>query len=166
MTPLGEVLLSSGAVTTLRPAVVTLPSTVITFLSAVSPHLSMRAPSLTVPMIQVSPVAVAGTVGSLIVLLTVTAHIAARNVLGDVSFRKAIGVGPVTAPFAMLPEAFGVDPALAIGLAIVVDFFAITYLYDRRWQLSAYIAVIHVVVSILLGAILVGLFLLLASIPG
>lgn len=118
------------------------------------------------PILQASPLAVAGTIGSLIVLLTVTAHIAARNVLGDVQFQKALGVGPVVAPFATLPEAFGVPPALAIALAIVVDFLAIDYLYGRRWQLSAYVTLIHVVVSVLLGTVLVSAFLLLTSAPG
>lgn len=122
-------------------------------------------PLATTPL-QASPTAVAGTVGSLIVLLSVTAHIAARNVLGDVSIRNAIGVGPATAPFAILPEAFGVNPALAVGLAIGADLLAIKYLYGRRWRLTAYVTLIHVVVSILLGTIIVSLFLLLASAPG
>lgn len=128
---------------------------------------SQPAPVLqSTPILQTSPVAVAGTVGSLMVLLTVTAHVAARNVLGDVPFQNALGVGPVVAPFATLPEAFGVQPALAIALALVVDFLAIDYLYGQRWQLSAYVTLIHAVVSVLLGAVLVSIFLLLTSAPG
>ena len=118
------------------------------------------------PALQTSPTAVAGTVGSLILLLSVTAHVAARNVLGDVPIWKAVGIGPVTAPFAILPETFGVEPALAIGLAIGADVLAIKYLYGRRWRLTAYVTLIHVVVSVLLGSIIVSLFLLLASAPG
>lgn len=118
------------------------------------------------PPLQAGALAVAGTLGSLIVLLTVTAHIAARNVLGEVPVQKALGVGPVVAPFAALPEAFGVPPALAIGLAIVADFLAITALYGRRWQLSAYVTLIHVAVSVLLGTVVVSTFLLLTSAPG
>jgi hypothetical protein len=128
--------------------------------------LSLELSPASVPILQASPLAVAGTVGSLIVLLTVTAHIAARNVLEDVPAQNALGVGPVVAPFATLPEAFGVPPALAIGLAIVADFLAITYLYGRGWRLSAYLTLIHVVVSVLLGTLLVSAFLLLTSAPG
>lgn len=116
--------------------------------------------------LQASPTAVAGTVGSLIVLLTLTAHIAARNVLGDVRFRKALAIGPIAAPFALLPEAFGVNPGLAIAGALVADFLAITYVYEQGRKLSAYITLIHAVVSVLLGTILVSLYLLLASVPG
>lgn len=118
------------------------------------------------PVLQTSPTAVAGTVGSLILLLSVTAHIAARNVLGDVTVWKAAGVGPATGPFALLPVAFDVSSALAIGLAIVADVLAIKFLYGRRWRLTAYVTLIHVVVSILLGSIIVSLYLLLASAPG
>lgn len=118
------------------------------------------------PTLQASPTAIAGTVVSLLVLLTLTAHVAARNVLGEVPIAKAVGVGPVVAPFAFLPEAFGVPPALAIAGAIGADFLAITYLYEQPWRLSAYVTLVHVVVSVLLGTVIVGIFLLLSSAPG
>jgi hypothetical protein len=129
-------------------------------------HLLLQLSVSPTALLQASPIAVGGTVGSLIVLLTVTAHIAARNVLEDVPVEKALGVGPAVAPFATLPELFDVPPALAIGLAIVVDFLVITYLYGRRWQLSAYVTLVHVVVSVLLGTLIVSTFLLLTSAPG
>jgi hypothetical protein len=108
---------------------------------------------------------VAGTVGSLALFLSVTGHIAARNVLGDVSPRDAVGIGPLPAAIATLPPTFGVNPLLAIVAAVAVDLGAIKYLYGREWRLTAYITFIHVVVSIILGAVLVSLALLLSTAP-
>ena len=130
---------------------------------------SVVAPGLTsapVPLQSgATPLAVAGTVGSLALFLSVTGHIAARNVLGDVSPRDAVGIGPLPAAIATLPPTFGVNPLLAIVAAVAVDLGAIKYLYGREWRLTAYITFIHVVVSIILGAVLVSLALLLSTAP-
>ncbi|SFL28132.1 hypothetical protein SAMN04487950_3222 [Halogranum rubrum] len=113
-----------------------------------------------------NPVAIAGTVGLFALFLSVTAHIAARNVLGDVEVKKAFVVGPLPAAIAVVSTAFGLSPFLAIALAISVDAVAISLLYKRSRRLTAYITAIHIVVSIILGAMLFSLAFLLSSAPG
>ncbi|QCJ46952.1 hypothetical protein [Haloprofundus sp. MHR1] len=113
-----------------------------------------------------SPVAIAGTAGLFALFLSATAHIAARNVLGDVAVRNAFGVGPLPAGVAVLSTAFDVSAALALPVALALDAAAVKYLYDRSWRLTAYIVVIHVVVSIILGALVFSLLALWQSAPG
>lgn len=118
------------------------------------------------PALQTSPIAVAGTVGSLIVLLSVTAHIAARNVLGDVELKKAFAVGPVIPAVSFVFVALRWPAALAVPLALAADFGLFRYLYGRDTRLTAYLTLIHVVVSIILGVIVFGLLALIQSAPG
>lgn len=119
------------------------------------------------PVLQVaSPVSVAATVAVFALFLSVTAFVAARNVLGDVSAVKALGVGPVPAVLATLPATIGVNPFLALGSALAVDAAAFYLLYERDPRLVAYITLIHVVVSIIAGAIVFGLLALISSAPG
>lgn len=113
-----------------------------------------------------NPVAVAGTVGLFALFLSITAHIAARNVLGDVEVKKAFVVGPLPAAIAVVSTAFGLSPFLAVAVAIVVDAVAISLLYKRSRRLTAYITAIHIVVSIILGAVLFALIFLIGSAPG
>jgi hypothetical protein len=112
-----------------------------------------------------SPVSVAVTVGLFALFLALTAHLAARNVLGDVAVTKAFVVSPLPAALAALPPALGVNSFLALAAAVVVDGVAIKYAYGRSAALSAYITLIHVVISIILGTIIVGILLLAASAP-
>jgi hypothetical protein len=113
-----------------------------------------------------SPVAIAGTVGLFALFLSVTAHIAARNVLGDVEVKKAFVVGPLPATIAVVSAAFGLNPFVAILVAIAVDATAISLLYGQSRRLTAYVTAIHIVVSILLGTVLFGLVFILGSAPG
>lgn len=113
-----------------------------------------------------NPLAIAGTVGLFALFLSITAHIAARNALGDVEVKKAFVVGPLPAAIAVVSTALGLNPFLAIAVAIVVDATAISLLYGRSRRLTAYVTAIHVVVSILLGTVLFGLVFILASAPG
>ncbi|KTG08174.1 hypothetical protein AUR64_00960 [Haloprofundus marisrubri] len=113
-----------------------------------------------------SPVAIAGTVGLFALFLSVTAHIAARNVLGDVAIRNAFGVGPLPAGIAVLSTTFGVSAALALPLALAADAALIKYLYDRPWRLTLYVVAIHLVVTIILGALVFSLLALWQSAPG
>lgn len=112
-----------------------------------------------------SPLAVAGTVGLFALFLSLTAHIAARNVLGDVELTKAFAVGPLPAAIAVVAAGYGVNPFLAIAVALVVDAAAIGYLYGRSRRLTAYVTFIHVVVSIILGSVLFSLYALVLSAP-
>lgn len=113
-----------------------------------------------------SPLAVAGTFASLALFFSITAHIAARNVLGDVEVKKAFAVGPVPAAVAVVFTTFEWPPALAVVLAVAADAALVGYLYPGDRRLAAYVTLIHVVVSIILGAVLFGLLFLIASAPG
>lgn len=112
-----------------------------------------------------SPLAVAGTVGLLALALSVTAHIAARNVLGDVAVRKAFVVGPIPAVVAFVVATFSLPSVPGLLLAVLLDGVAITYVYEQRPRLGAYITLIHFVVSVILGAIVFGLIAILSSAP-
>lgn len=112
------------------------------------------------------PVAVIGTYLSLALFLSITAHVAARNVLGDVSVKQAFVVGPWPASVAFVFTALSWPAAVAVPLALLLDGLAIDRVYRGGARLSVYVTFIHAVVSVLLGAILVGTFLLLQSAPG
>ena len=113
-----------------------------------------------------SPIAVLGTVGLLALFLAATAHLAARNVLGDVAPSKALGVAIGPALVSVGTELLGVPGGLGVLVALVVDGVAIHLLYGQPRRISAYITVIHVIVTILLGSVLVGGLIVLGSLPG
>lgn len=123
------------------------------------------APLVQFVQTSVSPLAVAGTFGLLAAFLSLTAFLAARNVLGDVSPVKALGVGPFPAAVAVAAGALDLPSLPAIGVALLLDWLAIHYLYGESPRLSAYITFIHVVVTILLGTVLFGLLILLGTLP-
>jgi len=116
-----------------------------------------------------TPLAIAGTFASLAIFLSITAHIAARNVLGDVPVRYAFVVGPVPAAVSFVVAAFARNrPAvlfLGLGVALVLDAVAVRYLYDQGPRLAAYITLIHFVVSVILGTILFGVLAIIQSAP-
>jgi hypothetical protein len=117
-----------------------------------------------------SPLAIAGTFASFALFLSVTAHIAARNVLGDVPVRDAFVVGPIPAGVSVLAAAFARNsqPVLLAALvaAIVLDGVAIHLLYGESRKLSAYVTLIHFVVSVILGTVIFGVLALATSAPG
>lgn len=113
----------------------------------------------------VSPLAVAGTFGLLALFLSLTAFLAARNVLGDVSAVKALGVGPFPAAVAVAAGALGLPSGPAIAVAVFLDAVAIHYFYGDSASLTTYITFIHIVVTILLGTVVFGLLILLGTIP-
>ncbi|MFB6107649.1 MAG: hypothetical protein ABEJ82_02260 [Haloplanus sp.] len=110
--------------------------------------------------------AVAGTVALFALFLSLTAHIAARNVLGDVPVRKAFVVGPVPAAIAVVATALSLDSFLAIAVAIVADGLLVATVYDLDRRLAAYVTLIHAVVSVILGSVLFGVYVLALSAPG
>ncbi|WP_049985572.1 DUF7473 family protein [Halobellus rufus] len=116
----------------------------------------------------VTPLAIAGTFAVFALFLSVTAHIAARNVLGDVPVRNGFLVGPVPAAVSIVVSTFAERDALLFGgllLALVLDGAAIAYVYGESRKLSAYITFIHFVVSVILGTILFGIWALAMSAP-
>lgn len=112
-----------------------------------------------------APLAVVGTVALFALFLSLTAHIAARNVLGDVAARRALLVGPVPAVVAVVATTFGVFPALGVVVALALDAVAVHLVYAQPPRLTAYVTAIHVVVSVILGAVLFSLLALFSSAP-
>lgn len=111
------------------------------------------------------PVAVAGTFLSLALFLSVTAHVAARNVLGDVPARLALTVGPGPAAVAVVGAALSVPAAATVPLAVALDALLVRRAYGLGRRLLAFVTLIHAVVSVILGAILVAGFFLLRTAP-
>lgn len=122
-------------------------------------------PSPPTPPLQTT-LTVLATYALFALFVSATAFLAARNVLGDVPMVPALVVGPPLAAIAFLAATFEFDPFLALGAALAVDVGLLRYLYDVRGTLAGYVVLIHFVVSVLLGAILFGVAMLLASAPG
>jgi len=113
-----------------------------------------------------SAIAVLGTVSLLALFLAGTAHLAARNVLGDVSASKALAVGLGPALVSVGTELLSLSGGLGVGLALAVDGIGIHLLYGQPRRISAYITAIHVIITILLGSVLIGGLIVLATLPG
>ena len=112
-----------------------------------------------------SVVAALGTVGLLALFLSVTAHLAARNVLGDVAIVKALGVGIGPAVVSLATQLLSLPSGLGVAVAIAVDGTAIKFLYDQSPRTTAYITLIHAVITIILGAVLGGAVALFVTAP-
>lgn len=76
-----------------------------------------------------------------------TAHVAARYVLGDVPITSALLVGPV--PAIVLLALLEFQPLLAVVLAFVADFVAIKLVYDIPPLRAGLVTVVHYAVSAL-----------------
>lgn len=116
--------------------------------------------------LQTSTLTILATYALFAFFLSLTAFLAARNVIGSASKRAALVVGPPLAAIAFLATTFELNPFLALAAALGIDFGLVSYAYDLRRTLAAYVVIIHFVVSVLLGAILFGIVVLLGSMPG
>ena len=94
---------------------------------------------------------------------SLTAHIAARNVLGDVPARRALLVGPGPAVVSVLLQQYGV---LAFVVALALDFVLIRYVYRLRLRTASLVTVIHLVVSVLVLFVVLSAFRLVGTAPG
>ena len=108
---------------------------------------------------------VAGTFLSLALFLSVTAHVAARNVLGGVRPRLALTVGPGPAAVAVTGAALSISAAATVPLAVLVDALLVRRAYELERRLTVYVTAIHAVVSVLFGAVVVAGFLILRTAP-
>lgn len=91
-----------------------------------------------------------------------TAHIAARNVLGDVPLRRAAVVGLVVAVVVVALQQYGL---IALVLAIAVDFVLIRYVYRLRFRTAGLVTFIHVIVSVLLLFVVLSAYRLIGTAP-
>ncbi|WP_435334141.1 DUF7473 family protein [Haloarchaeobius sp. TZWWS8] len=107
--------------------------------------------------------AYAGTFALAALFYAVTLHMAARNVLGDVPVSRAFVVGPVLGLVSLLLQQWG--PAVAIAVTLLVDAFAIHVVYGLDRKLTAFVAVIHYTIAVILGFTLYNLVALLSTAP-
>ncbi|MFW5974037.1 MAG: DUF7473 family protein [Natrialbaceae archaeon] len=143
-------------------------ATAATVTGVVAPTTGVVAPASAGVVAQAgtSPLAIGGTVGLLALFLSLTAHLAARNVLGDVPAAAALGVGIGPAIVSVATQLLSIHGGVGVAVALVVDGMAIHLLYGEPRRTSAYITAIHVIVTVILGSVLGGLVILLASVPG
>lgn len=113
-----------------------------------------------------SAAAVAGTFASFALFLSFTAFIAARNVLGDdSSLRKSLVVGSIPAAIAVVFTTYELNSFAGVALAVAVVAVTVKLLYGRSNRLTAYVVLVHFVVTVILGAVLFAALMLLASAP-
>ncbi len=108
------------------------------------------------------PLAYAGTFLLAAGVYSLTAHIAARNVLGDVPIKRALLVGPAPAVISLLLQQYG---PLAFVLAVAVDFVLIRYVYRIKARTTALVTFIHIVVSILVLFVVLSAYRLAGTAP-
>jgi hypothetical protein len=109
------------------------------------------------------PLAILGTVLLAALFYGVTAHLAARYVLGSVPPVPAAGVGVVLAGTALLLRSFGPAPVIVVSLAM--DVIAIKRFYALDWRPTAVVTLAHYALSAILGITLFNLVRLLATAP-
>ncbi|WP_132058990.1 DUF7473 family protein [Halorussus amylolyticus] len=112
----------------------------------------------------VSVVPLLGTFVVAVVFYSVTAHLAARFVLGDVPLKRAFVVGLVPAIISFALQAYQ-NPAIIIVLALAADFFTIRAVYRLRYRTAGMVAVVHYTVSVILGLTIFNLVRLLGTAP-
>ncbi len=113
----------------------------------------------------VSPIEVLGTVVLFALFLSMTAHLAARNVLGDADPRRALYVGPLPAIVGIVGGAFALPAFLTVPVAIALDAAMFRWSYDEGNRTVAAMTVIHVVITVLLGVVIGGVALLIGTRP-
>lgn len=114
----------------------------------------------------VTPVTVLGTTVLLALFLSLTAHVAARNVLGDVDPRRALYVGPLPAVISVVGNTFELPAGLILLAALLVDGTMFWWSYEQPRRAVAAMTLIHGVVTTLLAGVLILISILLASMPG
>ncbi|WP_121820995.1 DUF7473 family protein [Halostella salina] len=110
-----------------------------------------------------TPIAYVGTFLAFWIGYSLTAHIAARYVLGDVSVRRALLVGPVPAAASILLQQYG--PAISIAVTLFGDYLAIQSVYRLNYRLAGLVAIVHYTVTVILGITLANLIGLLSTAP-
>lgn len=123
--------------------------------------LAVSVPSCTQTMASV--VALVGTFLLAVLFYGVTAHVAARYVLGDVPVLRALVVGFVPAVVAFALQAY--HPGIIILVSAVADFLAIRAVYRLQYRTAGLVAAAHYTVSALAGITIFNLVRLLSTAP-
>lgn len=108
-------------------------------------------------------IAIVGTFLLTVFFYAVTAHIAARYVLGDVPVSRALAVGVVPAVVSFLLQQYG--PAVSILVAAGADLVAIQAIYRLKYRTAAIVALVHYTVAAILGITIFNLVRLLSTAP-
>jgi multisubunit Na+/H+ antiporter MnhB subunit len=114
----------------------------------------------------VAPTAVLVTTVAFALFLSVTAHVAARNVLGDVDPRRALYVGPLPAITSVVGGGFSIPAAVTVTVALALDAVMFRWSYEQPPRVVAVLTLIHAVVTVLVGVVFAGIALLLSTRPG
>lgn len=109
-----------------------------------------------------SLVAVVGTFLLTVAFYSLTAHLAARYVLGDVPIKYALVIGTILAVVSFLLQQYGL---VALVTTVIVDFVAIRALYRLRYRTTGLVVIVHVAVSAILLFTLLSLVRLLGTAP-
>lgn len=123
----------------------------------------MSLPPLVAPA-SGGPVAFLGTFVATALFFGVTAHLAARYVLGDAPVARAFLVGTVPAVVSVALIRF--PPWVIVPTALVGDFLAIHAVYRLRYRTTALVAVVHYTVTVLAALVLTYALALLETAPG
>ena len=107
--------------------------------------------------------ALVGTFLIAVLFYAVTAHLAARYVLGAVPVARALVVGVVPAAVSFALGSF--HPVYVIPIAAAADFFAIRAVYRLRYRTAGLVALAHYTVSAILGITIYNLVALLGTAP-
>jgi hypothetical protein len=94
----------------------------------------------------------AGTFVVAALFYALTAHVAARFVLGDTPVRLALLVGLAPALASILLQRY--DFLVVAGAALLLDFAAFHAVYRIRYRTAAIVTVMHFTVSVILGVAL------------
>ena len=108
-------------------------------------------------------VSLVGTFLLAVLFYGVTAHVAARYVLGDVPVVRAFAVGVVPAAISFALQAYG--PAVVILVSASAAFFAIRAVYRLKYKTAGVVALAHYTVSALAGITIFNLVRLLGTAP-
>lgn len=108
-------------------------------------------------------VALVGTFLLAVLFYGVTAHLAARYVLGDVPVVRAFVVGVVPAAISFALQAYA--PAIVIFVSATADFFAIRTVYRLKYRTAGLVALAHYTVSAIVGITIFNLVRLLSTAP-
>ncbi|UPW01469.1 hypothetical protein M0R88_05030 [Halorussus gelatinilyticus] len=108
-------------------------------------------------------VALIGTFLLAVLFYGVTAHIAARYVLGDVPILRAFVVGLVPALISFALQAYG--PLVVILVSATADFFAIRGVYRLRLRTAGLVTLVHYTVSAIAGITVLNIVRLLSTAP-
>lgn len=96
-----------------------------------------------------TPLQFLGTFVLAVLFYAITAHVAARFVLGETPLKLALGVGVAPALASILLQQYGF--LVVAPTALLLDFAAFHALYRIRYRTAAIAAIMHFTISVIVG---------------